>query len=68
MSPATRKVLTIGAAGVSCAALAACGTPATVKPTANPLPGLSRAIRDAQSVAAQTEGETQSLGVTNVSP
>lgn len=50
---------------VACGVLAACGTPATVTPVNNPLPGFSRAIKDAQK-AAQQESNDLGLGSTNV--
>jgi hypothetical protein len=46
--------------------LAACGTPATVRPVANPLPGLGRAIQDAHGAVNQSEQQAQSLGATSV--
>ena len=51
--------------GASCAVLAACGTPATVTPVNNPLPGFSRAIKDAQK-AAQQQSLDNGMGSTNV--
>ena len=40
-------------------ALAGCGTPATVKPVTNPLPGFSRDIHAAQSVSQQAQQAVQ---------
>jgi len=51
--------------GASCAVLAACGTPATVTPVNNPLPGFSRAIKDAQNAAQQASNDN-GMGSTNV--
>lgn len=42
------------------AALAGCGTPATVKPVATPLPGFKRDIQAAQGAVAQTEQQASS--------
>jgi hypothetical protein len=41
-------------------AIAGCGTPAVIKPSATPLPGLQRDIHAAQNVVAKTEREAQS--------
>lgn len=41
-------------------ALAGCGTPATVKPSATPLPGFKRDIQAAQNAVAQTEQQASS--------
>ena len=39
------------------AVIGGCGTPAVIKPSATPLPGLERDIHAAQSVVAKTERE-----------
>ncbi len=52
--------------GASCAVLAACGTPATVTPVNNPLPGFSRALKDAQKAAQQASNDSIGQASTNV--
>ncbi len=42
------------------ASLAGCGTPALVKPTQTPLPGLQRDIRAAQNAVSTAERQAQS--------
>lgn len=60
---AARRVALLGACG---AILAACGTPATVTPVKNPLPGFSRAITDAQNAVSQASNDNISQASTNV--
>ena len=67
MSLSIKRILAGVAVGVSFAAVAGCGTPAVVKPVANPLPGLTRAIQQAKSVIAQTERQAQADGANGVS-
>lgn len=50
-------VAALAAAAVS---LGGCGTPAVIKPSSTPLPGLERDIHAAQKVVAQSEREAQS--------
>jgi len=57
-----RRVALLGACAAS---LAACGTPAVVTPVKNPLPGFSRAIKDAQNAAQQASNDN-GMGSTNV--
>jgi len=59
----TRRIALLGA---SCAVLAACGTPATVTPVKNPLPGFSRAITDAQKAVQQASNDNNGEASTNV--
>jgi hypothetical protein len=54
--------ITIAAA---CAILGGCGTPAVIKPSSTPLPGLERDIHAAQNAVAQTEREAQSDASSN---
>ena len=49
---------------LSAAALGGCGTPAVIKPTATPLPGLKRDIQAAQNAVAQSQ--QQAYGSTTV--
>jgi uncharacterized lipoprotein YajG len=58
-------VLVLALAGA--ALIGGCGTPAVIKPSATPLPGLQRDIRAAQSVVAKTEREAQSDASANAS-
>jgi hypothetical protein len=60
--PATLVLALAGAAVIG-----GCGTPAVIKPSATPLPGLQRDIRAAQSVVAKTEREAQSDASANAS-
>jgi hypothetical protein len=46
------------------AALGGCGTPAVIKPTATPLPGLKRDIQAAQNAVSQSQ--QQAYGSTTV--
>jgi len=46
--------------------IAGCGTPAVVKPTSTPLPGLQRDIHAAQNAVAETERQAQSEAASNV--
>jgi ABC-type glycerol-3-phosphate transport system substrate-binding protein len=58
-----RRVALLGA----CAAvLAACGTPATVTPVNDPLPGFSRAIKDAHNAAQQASNDSNGEASTNL--
>ena len=58
----------LGAALALCAAgLAACGTPAVIKPAPNPLPGLSRDVDAARNAVTQSQREAQDFGSTSVS-
>jgi len=41
--------------GAVAGALSACGTPATVKPASNPLPGLKNDVQKAQQAANQVQ-------------
>jgi hypothetical protein len=58
----------VGAALALCAAggLAACGTPAVVKPVQDPLPGFSRDINAANNAVSQSQREAQDFGSTSV--
>ena len=65
-----RRVLSAGSRPVAAlalvlcaAALGGCGTPAVVKPTATPLPGLQRDIQAAKNAVAQSQ---QAYGSTTV--
>ncbi len=62
----TQPIALGGLAVAACAVLAGCGTPAVVKPMANPLPGLRRDIQAAHRVADQSDQEAQAFGVTGV--
>lgn len=59
MSTRTRR---LAATALALAPLlaAACGTPAVVKPTATPLPGLTRDVQDARNAVAQSDAQAQS--------
>lgn len=59
---ARRAVLLGGCATL----LAACGTPATVTPVKDPLPGFSRAITDAQNAVRQASSDNNSQASTDV--
>lgn len=59
------RVLRVALLAACGALLAACGTPATVTPATNPLPGFTRAIKDAQNAAAQASYDN-GVGSTNV--
>lgn len=48
--------------------VAACGTPAVVKPAQTPLPGLKRDIQAAQSAVSQSQKQAQDFGATGVTP
>jgi hypothetical protein len=56
-------VAALAAAAVS---LGGCGTPAVIKPSSTPLPGLERDIHAARNAVAQTQREAQSDATTNV--
>jgi hypothetical protein len=47
--------------------LAGCGTPAVIKPSAAPLPGLQNDIHAAQSAVAKAQAQAQSDASTSVS-
>ena len=49
-------------------AVAACGTPAVVKPVPTPLPGFKRDIQAAQNAVAQSQQAEQDFGATGVTP
>jgi hypothetical protein len=55
-----RLAVLVAALAAACALLGGCGTPAVIKPSSTPLPGLERDIHAAQKVVAQTENEAQS--------
>jgi hypothetical protein len=57
-------VVSVLAAG---AILAGCGTPAVIKPSATPLPGLQNDIHAAQSAVARAQAQAQSDASTSVS-
>ena len=59
----TRRVALLG---VCAAVLAACGTPATVSPVKDPLPGFSRAITDAQNAVQQASNDSNGEASTNL--
>jgi hypothetical protein len=46
-------------AAAAAVALAGCGTPATVKPVADPLPGFKHDIQAAQNVSNQAQQQAQ---------
>jgi len=52
--------------GACATILAACGTPATVTPVKDPLPGFSRAITDAQNAVQQASNDNNGEASTNV--
>jgi predicted small secreted protein len=56
----------VAALALSGLGLAACGTPAAIKPAQNPLPGFSRDISAAQNAVTQREREAQAFGSTGV--
>jgi hypothetical protein len=49
----------VAAAALAALLLAGCGTPAVIKPTSTPLPGLSHDIQAARNAAAQTQAQAQ---------
>jgi hypothetical protein len=55
-----RTAALVATLAAGCAILGGCGTPAVIKPSSTPLPGLERDIHAAQKVVAQTEREAQS--------
>jgi uncharacterized lipoprotein YajG len=57
------SLATVLAAG---AILAGCGTPAVIKPSATPLPGLQNDIHAAQSAVAKAQAQAQSDASTSV--
>jgi len=63
MRPFSQRLRRAGAcallAAAAAAALAGCGTPATIKPVANPLPGFKHDIQAAQSVSNQAQQQVQ---------
>jgi hypothetical protein len=56
----------IAALVAACAILGGCGTPAVIKPSSTPLPGLEHDIHAAQKAVAQTEQEAQSDASSNL--
>ena len=60
-----RAAVTVAALAAACAVLGGCGTPAVIKPSSTPLPGLERDIHSAKNVVAQAEQEAQSDSSTN---
>jgi hypothetical protein len=63
--PRTRRpAIGVLAAVAGAIILAGCGTPATVKPIAAPLPGLGRAVQSAKNVVAQSEQSAASYAST----
>ncbi len=61
-----RSARRIALLGACAAILAACGTPATVTPVKDPLPGFSRAITDAQNAVQQASNDSNGQALTNV--
>jgi hypothetical protein len=61
-----RTVVVAVAVATACAILGGCGTPAVIKPSSTPLPGLQRDIHAAQKAVAQTEQEAQSDASSNL--
>jgi hypothetical protein len=55
-----RLAVLVAALAAAGAILGGCGTPALIKPSSTPLPGLERDIHAAQTVVAQSEREAQS--------
>jgi hypothetical protein len=55
-----RPLVALALALAGAAILGGCGTPAVIKPSATPLPGLKRDIQAALNVVSQTEREAQS--------
>jgi uncharacterized lipoprotein YajG len=55
-------------AAAAAAALAGCGTPATVKPVTNPLPGFQHDIQAAQNVSNQAQQQAQQYDATGATP
>jgi hypothetical protein len=63
-----RRRLPLSVAAVLAGAiLGGCGTPAVIKPSATPLPGLQNDIHAAQSAVSKAEAQAQSDASTSVS-
>jgi hypothetical protein len=63
--PRTRRhAIAVLAAVAGAVILAACGTPATVKPLATPLPGLGKAVQSAKNVVTASEQSAASYAST----
>ena len=62
-----RLPLSVAAVLAAGAILAGCGTPAVIKPSATPLPGLQNDIHAAQSAVSKAEAQAQSDASTSVS-
>jgi hypothetical protein len=60
-----RRLSMLAVALAGAAVLAGCGTPATVQPTATPLPGFKRDIQAAHNAVAQTEQQASSAAAAN---
>ena len=60
-----KRLAMLAAALAGAVALAGCGTPATVKATATPLPGFKRDIQAAHNAVAQTEQQASSDAAAN---
>ncbi len=58
--PHARTLLALSLVVAGGTILGGCGTPAVIKPSATPLPGLKQDIRAAQNAVAKTEHEAQS--------
>jgi hypothetical protein len=61
-----RLAVLVAALAAACALLGGCGTPAVIKPSSTPLPGLERDIHAAQNAVAQTQREAQSDATSNI--
>jgi len=55
-------------AAAAAAALAGCGTPATVKPVTNPLSGFQHDIQAAQNAANRAQQQAQQYDATGATP
>ena len=55
-------------AAAAAAALAGCGTPATVKAVTDPLPGFKHDIQAAQNVSNQAQQQAQQYDSTGATP
>ena len=62
-----RLPLSVAAGLAAGASLGGCGTPAVIKPSATPLPGLQNDIHAAQSAVSKAEAQAQSDASTSVS-
>jgi hypothetical protein len=65
-SRARRVGASVAALVAAAVSLGGCGTPAVIKPSSTPLPGLERDIHAAQSAVAQTQREAQSDATSNI--